>query len=493
MRRMRSITVRQAPIVIIILTFAAISFAQQASPTPPSEQFVSNDGLAVERLIELGAARRNDLLAARQRLAIAEGRLLQAGLRPNPTLDAEYGSPRFLGGEAERNFSAGISQTFELGGKRNYRVAVARLELQQARAEILGIERQIAVEIRTSYANVLASARQLDLLEELITADQEMLRAAEARLKEGDVAPLDVNLIKVEADRLKVQVIQLRSDLDTGLLRLKTSTGAELNEVLRLAPQPDRPPRLDMGVSELTDLALNERADLQAAKIGEQLGSARVGLARADSVPNIAGSIKYSRNKQIIDFPPVLNVPPFPQTDNELTFGVSIGLPIFNRNQGAIAAAAAEKIQAEKQRAFLEATVRRDVAVGYRKYRAAAEAVVLYTTQILPRAEENLSSVRAAYGIGEFSIFDVVSEQRRLTESVTGYNQSLRDYYIALTELETAIGTTIPAAGLSPGSTLILSPETPPKQFDREKFLKSIQASEPPKTGVLVNAIPKKQ
>ncbi len=489
---MRPITVRQARIVIIILTVAAISFAQQASPTPPSAQFISSDGLAVERLVEQGSARRNDLLAARQRLAIAEGRLLQAGLRPNPTLDAEYGSPRFLGGEAERNFSVGISQTFELGGKRNYRVAVARLELQQARAEVLGIERQIAVEIRTSYANVLASGRQLDLLERLITADQEMIRAAEARLKEGDVAPLDVNLIKVEADSLRVQVIQLRSDLETGLLRLKTSTGADLNEVLRLAPLPDRPPRLDLGVGELTELALNERADLQAAKIGEQLGSARVGLTRAASVPNIAGSVKYSRNKQVIDFPPVLGVPPFPQTDNELTFGVSVDLPIFNRNQGAIAAAAAERVQAEKQRTFLESTVRRDVAVAYRKYRAAAEAVVLYTTQILPRAEENLRSVRAAYGIGEFSIFDVVSEQRRLTESVTGYNQSLREYYNALTELETAIGMAIPAAGLSPGSTLILSPETPSKEFDRERFRKSIQTSEVPKTGVLVNVIPKK-
>ena len=136
------------------------------------------------------------------------------------------------------------------------------------------------------------------------------------------------------------------------------------------------------------------------------------------------------------------------------------------RNQGAIAAASAERVQAEKQRAFLESTIRRDVAVAYRKYRAAAEALVLYTTQILPRAEENLRTVRAAYGIGEFSIFDVVSEQRRLTESVTGYNQSLRDYYIALTELETAIGTAIPAAGLSPGSTLIVSPDALPKQFD---------------------------
>ncbi len=61
-----------------------------------------------------------------------------------------------------------------------------------------------------------------------------------------------------------------------------------------------------------------------------------------------------------------------------------------------------------------------DVALAYRRYRAAAEAVVLYATQIIPRSEENLKSVRAAYGLGEFSIFDVINEQRRLIESETG-------------------------------------------------------------------------
>lgn len=479
---------RSLPAITIVLSAVYLSPAQQPVLTPaPSRQFIASDGAPVERLVQLGSSRRNDLLAARQRLAAAEGRLLQAGLRPNPTLDAEYGSPRFLGGEAERTISVGVSQTFELGGKRSRRVAVARLELLQIRAEVLLIERQIAVEIRTSYANILAAGRQLDLLQRLIAASEEMMRAAEARLIEGDVAPIDVNLIKVETDTLRVQVVQLRSEIETGLIKLRTAIGADLSEGLRLVPEPDRPPRLDMGLSELTELALNERLDLQAAKIGEQLGTARVRLARANSVPDVAGSVKYTKDKQIIDLPPSLGVPPFPQTDNELTFGISVGLPLFNRNQGEIATASAERIQAQRQRAFVEETIRRDVAVAYRKYRAAAESIVLYTTQILPRAEANLATVRAAYVIGEFSIFDVVNEQRRLTESVTGYNQALREYYITLTELETAIGTTIPPTALQPGSTLILPSDTGPKQFDRDAFLRSIKQ---PLTGVQTDVKP---
>ena len=333
-----------------------------------SEQFVGQNGLTVEGLIELGQGRRADLLAARQRLAIAAGRLRQAGFRPNPTFDAEFGTPQLLGGEAERDFSVGATQVFELGGKRGKRVAVAELELQQIRAEVLLLERQSVIEIRTVYANAIAAARQLDILEKLITADEEIVRATEARLKEGDVAPLEVNLVKVEADRLRVQAIGAKSDLETQLLQINALIGADVSESIKLAPQKERPPRLDLGLRELTELALSGRADLQAARLAEQLGAARINLAQANAVPNVAGSVRYSRDKQVIDLPAAFGGNAVDR-DNALTFGVSIEIPIFNRNQGEIAAAAGEKNQAARQREFLETAIKRDVAVAYRKYR----------------------------------------------------------------------------------------------------------------------------
>ena len=460
----------------------------QPSVKLTSEQFIAQDGVGIDRLIELGTGRRADLLAARQRLAIAEGRLVQARYRPNPTLDAEYGSPRFLGGEAESDLSIGLTQVFETGGKRSRRTAVAELELAQIRAEVTTIERQLIVGIRSAYTNALVAARQLDVLERLILANEEIVRVTEARLTEGDVAPLDVNLVKVENDRLKVQAIGVRSDLETSLLEIRTLIGTDLTEGLRLAPQPERPPRFDLGLSELTEIALRDRPDLQAARLGEQLGDARIGLARANAVPNVAAGVRYSRSRQITDFPPVLGVGPFPQTDSELTFGVSVDIPFFNRNQGEIASATGGQVQAARQREFLESTIRRDVAIAYRKYRAAAESLVIYTTQILPRAEDNLRAVRAAYGLGDFSVFEVVNEQRRLTENVTNYNQILRDYYNALTELETAIGTTLPASGFAPGSTSVL-PDTfdNPNQIDRAKLLKSLEEVKMPRRNMFLN------
>lgn len=453
--------------------------APQAAKKPYSAEFIQTDGLTVDRLIELGTNRRADLLAARQRLSIARGKLLQAGLRPNPTLNTEYGSPRFLGGEAESDIKVGVSQLFELGGKRSRRVAVAELELNKAQADVSAIERAVSIEIRTAYTSALSAARQLDVLERLIAANEELLRVTEARLKEGDVAPLDTNLVRVENDRFKVQVIQVRNEFDTAMLQVRTLIGADINEVLKLAPQPDRPPRFDMGLTELSELALRTRPDLNAARISEEIGAARINLAKANATPNLEAGVAYSKSNSIIDFPARIGGGSFPNNDNSLVFSVSVDIPVFNRNQGEIASATGEKIQATRDREFLESTVKRDVAVAYKKYRAAAESLVIYSTQIVPRSEENLRTVRASYGLGDFSVFEVVNEQRRLTENITNFNQVLKDYYNALTELEIAIGAPLPSSGFSPGSTSVLpDKDLAPSQVDRAKLLDSIRAAD---------------
>ncbi len=440
--------------------------APSAGQNPPgttlpttSSQFIAPSGLGVQQLVDAAFQRRADLIAARQRLAIAEGNLIQAGLIPNPQLNSQYGSTRFLAGGPEYDLSAGVSQVFETAGRRSKRVAVAKLALTQIRAEVLALERNVAADIRASFARSLAAGKQLDMLERLIKAAEEQLRITSVRLDAGDVAPLDLNLVRNETDRLRAQVIKTRADLQGEIISLRALAGFEVTEPLQIAPLPDRPPRLDLSQAELTEIALRERPDLQAARLGEELGNARIRLAQSLATPNITGSATFTQQKRVTDLPESLGVGPVAQTERSLTFGVTIDLPIFNKNQGQIASAVGEREQARAQREFLEATIKRDVALAYNRYRAAAETLVLYTTQIIPRAEANLQSVRNAYAEGEFSVFDILSEQRRLFDNQTAYNDALRDYYSALADLERALGTTIPATGFAPSPTSVLPDE----------------------------------
>jgi cobalt-zinc-cadmium efflux system outer membrane protein len=191
-------------------------------------------------------------------------------------------------------------------------------------------------------------------------------------------------------------------------------------------------------------------------------------------VPNVAASVRFSRERSFVDVD-AGGIEAIRDMDNALTFGVAVEIPVFNRNQGEIAAAAGERIEAARQREFVEATIRRDVALAHRRYRAAAETLVLYSTQIVPRTEEIVRSVRAAYGLGEFSIFDVLNEQRRLIESETGYNEALRDYYTALAELERALGTPLPATGFAAAGESVL-PATAASQPDLKSLRRSIES-----------------
>ena len=463
---------------IVWLSATVIIVAAQKTPLVTTQikltsaRFISQDGLTVDKLVETAFSRRADLLAARQRLAIAEGKLLQAGVRPNPILEGEYGTPRVLGGDAESDFSVGISQVFELGGKRTKRVKIVELEIAQIRAEVAALERQVAAEIRTAYASAIAAARQLDVLERLMAADEDVVRITEARMNQGDAAPIDSNLVKLESVRLRVQSIEFTDNLETALLTLQSLTGSDVAKSLTIAPQTERPSRITLSLADLTEMALRERNDLQAAKIAEQIGTARIDLAKSLTTPNIAGSVKYSRNKSSIELPTTAGGGTAFDRDNTLTVGVAIELPFFNRNQGEIASATSEQIQATQKREFLESTIKRDVAVAYRKYWVSAQKMALYSTQILPRAEENLKTVRAAYSLGEFSVFEVVNEQRRLNESLAGYNESLRDYYKALAEIETALGIQLPASAFDKDDMSVL-PNKKPVEKEKENTLNS--------------------
>ena len=429
-----------------------------------SRQFIGPAGASVEQLSNTAFARSRDLSAARQNLVIAQGRLLQAGLRPNPSIGFEQTTDYLTGRTGESNLAVGVTQVFELGGKRIKRVAVAQLEYERAVADVRTLERQLAAEIRTAYAQALAAARTLDTAEELIGLDQELYRVTEARLKEGDVAPLDVNLVRVELDRLRAQALQARADLEAQLITIRALTGSEISDSLTLATMPDRPPLLDLTREVAIEKALRERADLQAARIAEELGDARISLAESQRTPNLASSVRYSRSQSIFDNTPVGVLR---DVDHLLTLGVSIEIPVRNRYQGEIAAAVGEKEQARYRREFVETIVKRDVALAFNRYRAAAQSLALYGNQVLPRAQQNLRTIRAAYNLGDLQVLDVVAEQRRLIENQTQYNTALRDYYVSLAELERAIGAPLPASAFSSAPVTALTEGAAPVEADK--------------------------
>jgi cobalt-zinc-cadmium efflux system outer membrane protein len=120
--------------------------------------------------------------------------------------------------------------------------------------------------------------------------------------------------------------------------------------------------------------------------------------------------------------------------------GISIVLPVRNRNQGSIAAAESETRAAERRQRFVELALRQEVVSAFAQHAAARRAVEMYATGVRGVARRNLDVVRQAYALGRGSLLDVIGEQRRYLEIEGGYTTVLKDAYDAEVEIERATG-----------------------------------------------------
>ncbi len=427
-------------------------------PTPIASKYVDQQsGYRVDDLVRLATERNRDLLAARQNVVIREGRLVQAGLRPNPSINYDQTTDRGLGGEGEGGFGISYLHPIELGGKRDKRLNLARLELEQAQAELAFRERQLQVDTKSQFAEALAAVESLRAVERLRELDENMLRLTEARWAEGDVPKLDVNLVRVELNRLRAQQFQFENRLQASLLNLRTLVGLDMDQGLRLRGELQAQ-AIELTAEAAERLAMENRQDLKAAKLAEEAAAADIRLASAQAVPDITLIVGYRRERSVFGaeslgqvFKPsgVASGASLSDTDKLLNFGASVQLPFFNRNQGAKQEAGGRLTQARRAREFVEMVVRRDVETALNRCQAARAAVRLFQTEILTTGRDNLQIINALYMAGQQPIFEVVGEQRRFVDSQNLYVDALKEYYLSLVELERAIGRPLPGNPLS--------------------------------------------
>lgn len=399
----------------------------------PSQGASSND------LVRRALASNGELIAARIEIERASARVRQAGLRPNPTLDFEQITGRFTGAPGETERSIGVALPIELGGKRRRRIELAQAELEASEVEVAERERTLSAEVRANYAEVLSALRELEITENLNNLDLQTTRFVQARVNEGETAPIELNLLRVEVDRLKSRRALVEGRLKAGLIRLKSLAGVPHGQPLRVREDLTTPvlPVPPASMEAAIEIALRSRPDLKLARLHEEVALAGLKLARSEGVPNVTAFSKYGVGRAVFDDTPVGVLV---DRDKLLTFGVSIDIPVFNRNQGAKAEFAAAITQARTRREFLESVVRSEVQSAFARYDAARAAVSIFEQGVIARSNDNIRVIRSAYELGQFSITDLINEQRRLVDSQRDFTEALTEQYRALADLQTALG-----------------------------------------------------
>ena len=312
----------------------------------------------VDELVRIALERNRELLAARERVAEAQGLLRRAGVRPNPTLEVDYGAGGPLGSPGTDELFLRYAQPIELGGKRGKRQAIGQSGVAAAEAEFAARTRQLVFEVKMRAAEVRAAHAKRAALAEVVTAGRESLRLTRARVEEGDAAALEAQLLAVEVARVDAQHATYRGRATAALADLRRLVGLDAAELPSGGPNPELPPQESLALPDLTARALKIRSDLGAARAVERQSAAELELARAEGVPDLTASATYTQDSDTTDglFAVTSSGQPAPIVDNDKRISVGVSIPLFwrGRNRGNTDAAMARATSARLQREYLE-------------------------------------------------------------------------------------------------------------------------------------------
>ena len=412
--------------------------AVQKPQSSISRYYDPNSGMSAAEAVAYALSHNGELAAIRSEVDASRGLVQQAYLRPNPQLDIER--KQQINGK-DNDTMVGATLPLELGGRRSARVLVAQRELELKESLLADRERLLAAEVRAKFGEALGELLKLGFTEDLLLTTDEGYWLVAARVTEGRTAPLEQNMVLVEVNRIRSMKESNQGKVEVALLELRNQMGMRPEEPLRLRGNFDHliEPLPSIGIS--TEVALRERPDLHAARVLETLAEARIGQARSEG--RLDASITGKYELMNFGFPQrgfndSGQLVPIEGRFHSLAVGVTLDLPVRNRNQGAIAAAVAEKSAATQRREFAELTVQREVASAFARYQSSARAAEIYRVGVQGQANANLDVVRQTYELGSKSLLDVIAEQRRFIETQTGYIEALVNTYQARVEIERA-------------------------------------------------------
>ena len=395
-------------------------------------------GLTVDQAVAFALEHNGELLAARKEIEAASALVRQAALRANPKVDASV-SKTITG--TDNNVTLSGMLPLELGGRRSARIKVAERELEMRRQDVANRERMLAADVRTKFGEALAAILKLGFDEDLIATSQRGYNLVAARVTEGGTAPLEQNMVLVELNRLRSMRETAEGRAQIEMLELRNLIGMTPDEPLRLRGDFNDVIAPLALLADATERALSERPDLKLARAAETFAEARIEQARTEGRLDASLTAGYQRMDSSYPLNGINDVgqlSPIRSTFHYFTIGVSLDLPVRNKNQGAIEAAIAEAEGAKRRREFLELTVRREVASAYAHYNSSARAAEIFRVGVKDQANANLDVVRQTYELGSKTLIDYLSEQRRFIDLQNGYIDVLLDTYKARVEIERA-------------------------------------------------------
>lgn len=383
---------------------------------------VASSGAALAESINLaqalvqGAEQSPRIAQARALAQAAEARARQAGAPPNPELSVEVenfaGTGMFQGfGSTETTLA--VSQRFELGGKRGARVAVASAERDVAFLSLKRAEADLVRDIRIAHAELRAAEDWALLARDNVAQARELLRTAKVLVEAGRDPPL--RQLRAEAVLSEAQAEEARrfGELLNARRLLADLIGSSDREPSAIPVYDEAAP----GILPPETPSL----DVQLVAAECSVAQARIRVAQAEGVPDITASGGVRR---IAD-----------GRDTTFIAGISIPLPVRNRNRGGIEAAQSDAVACDAALAQARLDAGREQHDARMLLGAADARVEALSGPSLAQAEEAVRIARIGYGAGKFSLIELLDAQAALTTAKLALIEARLDRARALAAL----------------------------------------------------------
>jgi cobalt-zinc-cadmium efflux system outer membrane protein len=386
---------------------------------PGNAGAATQGGLRLEDLEQMALTSNPTMAQVQANMRVASGLAKQAGLFPNPTVG-------YYGDEIRGGFSRGgkqggfISQTIVTGGK--LRAARRVAELQAAEVETSAqVQRQrILNSVRVSFYQVLAAQRLVEVRQNLAKVAADAAQTSRQLGNVGQSDRPDILQAEVEQQQTIVSLRVAQQNLQASWRMLAAVTGKPALPLARLEGDLEAIP--DLNYEEWIATTLRESPEVKLAQQAIDRGEASLTQARKAVIPDfqVTGIL-------VNDYTPLIETNPSRATGVMGGAQIGVQLPIFNRNQGNIAASKGEIESAKQELERVKLQLQRDLASMFRDYDAARVTVQQYKAEMLPRAEEAYRLYQANYQKMAAAYPQVLISQRTLFQLEGDYIQALEN------------------------------------------------------------------
>jgi len=329
-------------------------------------------------------------------------------------------------------FEVEISQEFEVFGQPRARKGAALANRDSVTEDVAATEREVLAKVRGEFYAAQIAKAQLGLSEQQLAYANASIELARQQYDAGEISRTDLRLFEIQLADVSTRFASAQSTLVAATNTLRLSVGYTAFEPLDIAPLA--PPETGTLYSEEMFVAevMRTHPRMRHAQAIVDQREREFTLARKDGKPNITGSIFYAE-----------------EDENDKLFGVglSLPLPLFNRNQGSRAASKAAIEVAKHEAHYIASALESEARSAFVRLQSSQEPASLYYSEVLPAIRANLEQLDNAFRQGEIGMLELRVNQRDLSDAQIKAIENMSEYYQARGEAEGLLGHGLDSTG----------------------------------------------